>query len=217
MLLTDIVADDKRAGEVIRRLRALFERGEAKDDPLDFNELIREVLRLLHSDFIRRNVAVATELDPRLPAVNGDRVQLPQQLTEAGCPLPIVFITGHGDVPTSVKAMRAGAFDFLTKPVDDETLLAAVVEAVEKDRRTRRAQADIANVKERLAALTPREREVFNHVVAGQLNKQIAGDLGIVEKTIKVHRSHVMEKMGARSLAELARMAERLGIATPSR
>ena len=153
-------------------------------------------------------------LDVSMPGLDG--LELQRKLADAGCPLPIVFVTGHGDVPMSVRAMRAGAVDFLIKPVDDEALLAAVGEAVEKDRSIRRAQADMAIAKERLASLTPREREVFDHVVAGQLNKQIAGDLGIVEKTIKVHRSHVMEKMGARSLAELARMAEKLGIATPA-
>jgi FixJ family two-component response regulator len=111
--------------------------------------------------------------------------------------------------------MRAGALNFLSKPVNDEELLAAVEEAVETDRVARRAQRDITLVRERLATLTPREREVLEHVVAGKLNKQIAGDLGTVEKTIKVHRARVMEKMGARSLAELARMGERLGIGTP--
>ena len=152
-------------------------------------------------------------LDVAMPGVDGFELQ--QRLSDAGCPLPIVFITGHGDVPTSVRAMRAGALNFLTKPVNDDELLAAVGEAVEKDRLARRAQADMAIVRERLATLTPREREVLHGVVAGRLNKQIAGELGTVEKTIKVHRAHVMEKMGARSLAELARMAERLGIPAP--
>ena len=152
-------------------------------------------------------------LDVAMPGVDG--LELQQQLADAGCPLPIVFITGHADVPMSVRAMRAGALNLLTKPIDDQELLKAVTEAVEKDRLARHAQADMAVVRERLAALTPREREVLDRVVAGKLNKQIAGELGIVEKTIKVHRAHVMEKMGARSLAELARMAERLGIAAP--
>ena len=150
-------------------------------------------------------------LDVSMPGLNGLEVQ--RQLADADCPLPVVFLTGHGDIPTSVQAMRAGAVNFLTKPVNDDDLLAAVREAVEKDRLARITQADVAVVTQRLRTLTPREREVFEHVVTGQLNKRIASDLGIVEKTIKVHRSHVMEKMGARSLAELARMAERLGIA----
>ena len=152
-------------------------------------------------------------LDIAMPGVDG--LELQRQLADAGCPLPIVFITGHGDIPTSVRAMRAGALNFLAKPVNDEDLLAAVLEAVETDRVARHAQRDMALVRERLATLTPREREVLEQVVVGKLNKQIAGDLGTVEKTIKVHRARVMEKMGARSLAELARMGERLGIGAP--
>ena len=152
-------------------------------------------------------------LDVAMPGVDG--LELQRRLTEAECPIPIVFITGHGDILMSVRAMRAGALNFLTKPVDELELLEAVAEAVEKDLVVRRAQADMVVIRERLATLTPREREVLHHVVSGKLNKQIAGDLGIVEKTIKVHRAHVMEKMGARSLAELARMAERLAIAMP--
>ena len=152
-------------------------------------------------------------LDVAMPGVDG--LELQRRLVDAGCPLPIVFITGHGDIPTSVRAMRAGALNFLSKPVNDDDLLGAVREAVEKDGVARRAQRDMAVVRERLATLTPREREVLEQVVAGKLNKQIAGDLGTVEKTIKVHRARVMEKMGARSLAELARMGERLGIGVP--
>lgn len=152
-------------------------------------------------------------LDVAMPQVDG--LELQRRLAAAGCPLPIVFITGHGDVRTSVRAMRAGALNFLVKPVDDEDLLNAVREAVETDRAARRAQRDLTLIRERLATLTPREREVLDQVMAGRLNKQIAGDLGTVEKTIKVHRAHIMEKMGARSLAGLARMGERLGIGAP--
>jgi FixJ family two-component response regulator len=152
-------------------------------------------------------------LDIAMPGVDG--LELQRQLTDAGCPLPIVFITGHGDIATSVRAMRAGALNFLAKPVNDNDLLSAVGEAVETDRAVRRAQGNLSLIRERLATLTPREREVLDQVVAGKLNKQIAGDLGTVEKTIKFHRAHVMEKMGARSLAELARMGERLGIGGP--
>ena len=152
-------------------------------------------------------------LDVAMPGVDG--LELQRRLVDAGCPLPIVFITGHGDIPTSVRAMRAGALNYLAKPVNDDDLLGAVREAVEKDTAARRAQRDMVVVRERLATLTPREREVLEQVVAGKLNKQIAGDLGTVEKTIKVHRARVMEKMGARSLAELARMGERLGIGVP--
>jgi FixJ family two-component response regulator len=150
-------------------------------------------------------------LDLALPGLDG--LQLQQALTASGCARPIVFITGRGDIPTSVRAMKAGAVDFLTKPVDDEDLLAAVRNAVEMDRLARAAQAELDAFKQRLATLTPREREVLAHVVAGRLNKQIAADLGTVEKTIKVHRARVMEKMAAPSLAGLVRIAERLGIA----
>ena len=152
-------------------------------------------------------------LDVAMPGVDGFELQ--RRLVDAGCPLPIVFITGHGDIPTTVRAMRAGALNFLAKPVNDDDLLGAVREAVETDGVARSAQRDMALVRKRLATLTPREREVLEQVVAGKLNKQIAGDLGTVEKTIKVHRARVMEKMGARSLAELARMGERLGIGAP--
>ena len=194
------------------------------DDP----SVLRGLSRLLRSagwetatytspeEFVARHDPAAPGcllLDVAMPGVDG--LELQQQLADAGCPLPIVFITGHADVPMSVRAMRAGALNFLTKPIDDQELLKAIAEAVEKDRLARHAQADVAIIRERLATLTPREREVLDRVVAGKLNKQIAGELGIVEKTIKVHRAHVMEKMGARSLAELARMAERLGIAAP--
>lgn len=150
-------------------------------------------------------------LDVAMPDVDG--LELQRRLTDAGCTLPIVFLTGHGDVSTSVRAMRAGALNFLTKPIDDEELLGAVREAVARDRVARSAARELDVIHERLATLTPRERQVLERVVTGKLNKQIADDLGIVEKTIKVHRAHVMEKMGVRSLAELARIAERIGVA----
>lgn len=149
-------------------------------------------------------------LDLSLPKVNG--LELQRKLSEKGCLLPIIFLTGHGDVPTTVQAMKAGAVDFLTKPVLDEELLEAVRIAVEEDRVRRSQRAEKAAIEERLATLTPREREVFLGVVSGKLNKQIAVDLGTVEKTIKVHRARVMEKMGADSLAELVRIAGKAGI-----
>jgi FixJ family two-component response regulator len=149
-------------------------------------------------------------LDLALPGLDG--LQLQQALTASHCARPIVFITGRGDIPTSVRAMKGGAVDFLTKPVRDEDLLTAVRSAIEKDRDARATQAALDALGQRLAGLTPREREVLAHVVAGRLNKQIAGDLGTVEKTIKVHRARIMEKMAARSLADLVRIAERLGI-----
>jgi len=154
-------------------------------------------------------------LDLAMPGLNG--LELQAALAAAGSQRPIVFISGHGDVPSSVRAMKAGAVDFLTKPVSQENLLAAIQRAIECDRVMRQARAELQAIDERLNRLTPREREVFQHVVAGQLNKQIAVDLGTVEKTVKVHRSRVMEKMGVRSLADLVRIAERIGLATHPR
>jgi FixJ family two-component response regulator len=149
-------------------------------------------------------------LDLALPGLDGLEVQ--QALSAADCARPIVFITGRGDIPTTVRAMKGGAVDFLTKPVKDRDLLAAVRNAIEIDRAAREAQAEMGALRQRLASLTPREREVLAHVVAGRLNKQIAADLGTVEKTIKVHRARIMEKMAVRSLADLVRVAERLGL-----
>ena len=126
-------------------------------------------------------------LDVALPGLDG--LQLQQALTASGCARPIVFITGRGDIPTSVRAMKGGAVDFLTKPVRDEDLLTAVRSAIEADQLAREAQVEMDALRQRLATLTPREREVLVHVVAGRLNKQIAADLGTVEKTIKVHRA----------------------------
>jgi FixJ family two-component response regulator len=149
-------------------------------------------------------------LDVRMPGLNG--LELQQSLAASGAERYIVFITGEGDIPTSVRAMKAGAVNFLAKPFNDSDLLAAVGEAVEKDSLARHARAELQSITKRLACLTPREREILEHVAAGRLNKQIAADLGTVEKTVKVHRARVMEKMGANSLASLVRMAERLGI-----
>jgi FixJ family two-component response regulator len=149
-------------------------------------------------------------LDVALPGLDG--LELQQALTVSDCARPIVFITGRGDVPTSVRAMKGGAVDFLTKPVNDTELLAAVHRAIEMDRLARAARAELDALKQRLASLTPRERDVLVHVVAGRLNKQIAADLGTVEKTIKVHRARIMAKMAVRSVADLVRIAERLGL-----
>jgi FixJ family two-component response regulator len=149
-------------------------------------------------------------LDVALPGLDG--LELQQALLASDCARPIVFITGRGDIPTTVRAMKGGAVDFLTKPVNDRDLLGAVRNAIEVDRVARQAQVEMDAMRHRLASLTPREREVLVHVVAGRLNKQIAADLGTVEKTIKVHRARIMEKMAARSLADLVRAAERLGL-----
>jgi len=146
-------------------------------------------------------------LDVAMPALDG--LELQQVLAKAGSLLPIIFLTGEGDIPKSVQAMKHGASDFLTKPVNDEDLLTAVRTAIEKDRALRRKQAELLEIRARLATLTPREREVLEYVVAGKLNKQIAGDLGTVEQTVKVHRAHVMQKMRVQSVAELVRLVER--------
>ena len=149
-------------------------------------------------------------LDLAMPALSG--LELQRILTKTGSLLPIIFLSGQGDIPKSVQAMKHGASDFLTKPVNDEDLLAAIRVAIEKDRALRREQANLSEIRARLATLTPREREVLEHVVTGKLNKQIAGDLGTVEQTVKVHRAHVMQKMRAQSVAELVRLMERCGI-----
>ncbi|NOT12547.1 MAG: response regulator transcription factor [Methylococcaceae bacterium] len=149
-------------------------------------------------------------LDYSMPNFNG--LELQQELTARDIGLPVIFLTGHGDIPLSVQAMKQGAVDFLTKPVLDQDLIEAIHAAFEKDRLNRRTRAELAEILQRLATLTPREREVLAHVVSGRLNKQIAADLGTVEKTIKVHRAHLMTKLKVRSLADLVRLAERGGI-----
>lgn len=147
-------------------------------------------------------------LDVAMPGLTGPELQ--QALAAQACQRPIIFLSGHADVPISVQAMKNGATDFLTKPVRDEVLLAAVRAAFEKDRVARIARAGLAGITARLATLTPREHEVLGHVVAGRLNKQIAEALGTVEQTVKVHRARVMEKMQVQSLAELVRIVTQL-------
>ena len=149
-------------------------------------------------------------LDMAMPGLNG--LELQKALNTKGSAIPIVFLTGQGDVHGSVLAMKSGALDFLTKPVNDDQLISVIHQAFEKDSIARAARAELDDIRQRLATLTPREREVLTHVVSGQLNKQIANDLGTVEKTIKVHRARVMEKMKVGSVAELVRLAERAGI-----
>jgi FixJ family two-component response regulator len=150
-------------------------------------------------------------LDLRLPGANG--LDLQQRLTTAENPLPIVFLTGHGDVPKTVRAMKAGAVDFLTKPVDAPVLLDAVARAIARDAENRVVRARQHEARARYSHLTPRERDVFAHLISGQLNKQIGYDLGISERTTKIHRRQVLEKMQADSIADLVRAAADLGIA----
>jgi len=152
-------------------------------------------------------------LDVRLPGLSG--LDLQRRTAEAGIDIPIIFITGYGDIPMSVRAMKAGAVEFLTKPFRDQDLLDAIQQALERDRKARDQRAAIVLLRSRFESLTPREREVMVRVVAGLLNKQIGGELGTSETTVKIHRHQVMEKMGAGSLAELVRMADRLGLPVP--
>jgi FixJ family two-component response regulator len=149
-------------------------------------------------------------LDVRMPGQSGLELQL--ELTRSGVEIPIIFVTGHGSIPITVRAMKAGAAEFLTKPVRSRELLAAIHAAIDRDRAARQRLLEGEALRERHARLTPREREVMALVVGGLLNKQIAGELGTSERTVKFHRSHIMKKMQAESLAELVRMATRLGI-----
>jgi FixJ family two-component response regulator len=158
----------------------------------------------------RPDVPSCMILDIRLPGMSG--LDFQRRLAEAKIHIPIIFITGHGDIPMTVRAMKAGAVEFLTKPFNDQDLLDAIQHALEQDRVRRQQEAEIAILRERFELLTPREQEILPRVVSGLLNKQIAGAIGTTEATVKVHRSQLMRKMGAESVADLVRMAERIGI-----
>ena len=156
------------------------------------------------------DVASCLVLDIRLPGPSG--LDFQAELAKANIQIPIIFMTGHGDIPMTVKAMKAGAIDFLTKPFRDQDMLDAVATAIERDRTRRKDQKAVAELRALFETLTARERDVFALVASGLMNKQIAAEIGLAEITVKIHRGHIMRKMGARSLADLVRMAEMLGI-----
>jgi FixJ family two-component response regulator len=156
------------------------------------------------------DVASCLVLDIRLPGLSG--LDFQAELAKANIHIPIIFMTGHGDIPMTVRAMKGGAVDFLTKPFRDQDMLDAVVAAIERDRKRREVEKIVANLQALFETLTPREREILAMVASGLMNKQIAAEIGLAEITVKIHRGHIMKKMGARSLADLIRMAETLGI-----
>jgi FixJ family two-component response regulator len=153
-------------------------------------------------------------LDVRLPGLSG--LDFQAEMAKAGIQIPVIFITGHGDIPMSVRAMKAGAIEFLTKPLREQDLLDAVQAGLQRDRTRREGDKSIAGLRSRYDELTPREQEVIGYVTSGLMNKQIAGEIGVSEITVKVHRGNAMRKMGARSLAELVRMADLLGVRRPT-
>jgi FixJ family two-component response regulator len=160
----------------------------------------------------RPEVPACLVLDVRMPGLSG--MDLQRELIQRGMHIPIIFITGHGDIPMSVRAMKAGAVEFLTKPFRSRALLDAVRTAIERDRSRHKERSEAGELRQRYEQLTPREREVMVLVAAGLLNKQVAGELATAERTVKFHRAHIMQKMKAESLADLVRMAEKLGIST---
>jgi FixJ family two-component response regulator len=190
------------------------------DDDVSIQEMLSSLVRSigLHAqvfgsadDLLRGklpNVPSCLVLDIRLPGLSG--LDLQEELAKANIRIPIVFMTGHGDIPMTVKAMKAGAVDFLTKPFRDQDLLDAVTKALDHDQIRRRREDDIADLRIRFESLTPRERQVMSFVTAGLMNKQTAAEVGLSEITVKIHRGNVMKKMGAKSVADLVRMAEAL-------
>ncbi len=195
------------------------------DDDLSVREGLRSLIRSAGwrvetfasaQEFLARPGAEAPSclvLDLQLPGLTG--LELQKRMAEVGQEIPIVFLTGHGNIPASVQAMKAGAVEFLTKPFDDQQLLQAIQEAVARDQRSRQQHAEMRELRDRYESLTAREQEVMQQVVSGFLNKQVAAELNITEFTVKIHRGHVMRKMSAGSLADLVRMADALGIRSP--
>ena len=195
------------------------------DDDVGTRESLKNLIRSVGlraetfasaQDFLRSTRPDAPSclvLDVRLPGLSG--LDLQKRMAEVEVAIPIVFISGHGDIPMSVQAMKAGAVEFLTKPFREQELLDAIQQALERDRNAREQRAETAELRGRYRLLTPREREVMALVVTGLLNKQVAGELGTSEASVKVHRQHVMEKMRAGSLAALVRMADRVGVDSP--
>jgi len=193
------------------------------DDDASLREALKSLLRSVGlrvevfgsaADFLKHkfldDAVACLVLDIRLPGLSG--LDFQAELAKAGIQIPIIFISGHGDIPMTVRAMKAGAVEFLTKPFRDQDLLDAVQVALDRDRKRRTQDKAVHKVRAHFEALTPREQEVISLVTAGMMNKQIAAELGVSEITVKVHRGNVMKKMGARSLADLVRMADTLGI-----